>query len=292
MLEEKMLNSEVNGKRPIPRIKSPAPLPESLNRRLASYAMAAAAAGAATLACSAPAEGEEVCRNISIQLSDTTTFALNPGKLIAGAFNVAQTTFSSFPSSGYYYFWWNRGFFTPNSAGANVLVDDTGMVADAASGALIGPDAKFGKGQSYGMMFTYGNGTFDFRAHGTLKKHRGNLNLQDANYIGFEFLLAGKIHYGWARLQVKFDRRQYYQTKAHIHFLGYGYETAPNTAIAAGSCAAESAGNTIGNGPSHANIDSTVGETGTGSNAPKSATLGMLAAGSAALPVWRKDFEQ
>jgi hypothetical protein len=291
-MEEKMLNSDVNGKRSIPRIKSPVPLPESLNRRLASYAMAAAAAGVATLACAGPAEGEPVCKNISIQLSDTTTFTLNPGKQIAGAFNVAQTTFSSFPSSGYYYFWWNRGFFTPNSAGANVLVDDTGMVADAAAGALIGPGGKFGKGQSYGMMFTYGNGTFDFRAHGTLKKHRGNLNLRDVNYIGFEFLLAGKIHYGWTRLQVTFVRRQYYQTKAHVHILGYGYETAPNTAIAAGSCGAESAENTIGNGPIHANGDSTVGETGTGSVAPKKSTLGMLAAGSAGLPLWRRDFEQ
>ena len=287
-----MLNSEVKCERSLPRSKSPAALPESLSRRLASYAMAAAAAGVATLACAGPAEGEPVCKNISIQLSDTTTFTLNPGKQIAGAFNIAQTTFSSFPSSGYYYFWWNRGFFTPNSAGANVLVDGTGMVADAAAGALIGPAGKFGKGQSYGMMFTYGNGTFDFRAHGTLKKHRGNLNLRDVNYIGFEFLLAGKIHYGWARLQVTFVRRQYYQTKAHIHILGYGYETAANTAIAAGSCGTESAENTMGNGPSHANRDSTVGGAGTDSSVPKKATLGMLAGGSAGLPLWRRDFEQ
>jgi hypothetical protein len=26
-----------------------------------------------------------------------------------------------------------------------------------------------------------------------VEKHRGNLNLRDVNYIGFEFLLAGKI---------------------------------------------------------------------------------------------------
>lgn len=118
-------------------------------------------------------------------------------------------------------------------------------------------------------MFTYGNGTWSLRANGTLKKHRGNLNLRDVNYIGFEFLQAGKIHDGWARLQVTFVRRQYYQTKAHIHILSYGYETAPNTAISAGSCAAESAEDPIGNGPSRTKNDSMIGETGTGSIPPQ-----------------------
>jgi hypothetical protein len=178
-----------------------------------------------------------------------------------------------------------------NSPAANVLVDDNGLVVDAAAGAVIGPGGKFGKGQSFGMMFTYGNGTWSFRAHGTLKEHRGNLNLRDVNYVGFEFLLAGKVHYGWARLQVKFVRRQYYQTKAHIHILGYGYETTPNTAIAAGSCSAEAAptaGKSIGN--SNKNADPTIGET--VSIVPKTAALGMLAAGSVALPLWRKDSQE
>ena len=122
-------------------------------------------------------------------------------------------------------------------------------------------------------------------------REAGNLDLRDVNYVGFEFLLAGKVHYGWARLQVKFVRRQYYQTKAHIHILGYGYETTPNTAIAAGSCSAEAAptaGKSIGN--SNKNADPTIGET--VSIVPKTAALGMLAAGSVALPLWRKDSQE
>jgi hypothetical protein len=35
-----------------------------------------------------------------------------------------------------------------------------------------------------------------------------------------------------------------------------------------------------------------IGETGTGSISPQGAALGILAAGSAALSLWRKDFEK
>lgn len=288
-----MLNSEVSGKRSARRVEGSASIAESLNRRLASYAIAAAAAGVATLACSAPAEGEPICKILSLQLSNTTTYALNPANQIAPPFNIAQTTLSSVPSSGYYSFWWNRGFFVANSAGANALVDDTGLVVDAAAGALIGPDGKFGKGQSYGMMFTYGYGTFDFRAHGTLKKHRGNLNLRDVNYIGFEFLQAGKIHYGWARLRMTFVRRQYYQPAVHIHILGYGYETTPNTPVAAGACSAETALNKSEPESNHADKAKIISNPAARSEDPSSfsrgATLGMLAAGSGALSLWKKD---
>ena len=66
-----MLNSEVSGKRSARRVEGSASIAESLNRRLASYAIAAAAAGVATLACSAPAEGEPICKILSLQLSNT-----------------------------------------------------------------------------------------------------------------------------------------------------------------------------------------------------------------------------
>src|ERR1700683_202152 len=37
------------------------------------------------------------------------------------------------------FFWWNRGFFTPNSAGAKVLLGPKGLPADVAFGAEIWP---------------------------------------------------------------------------------------------------------------------------------------------------------
>jgi len=229
---------------PSSRDKRPVPLPEHVSRRLASYALAATAAGVATLACAVPAEGAPVCKSLSAELFHTTTYPINPAGQLAAPFNVAQTTYTYFHSTTgvSHLSWWNRGFFTPNSAGAKLLLGSQNLPADVASGASIGPGGNFGKANSYGLMFTYGNGTLFDHAHGTLKKHRGNFNLQQANYIGFQFLNAGMIHYGWARLRVSLIPEVRYRT--HISFtkvrvVASGYETTPNTAIAAGSCSGD-----------------------------------------------------
>jgi len=269
-----------NNPRPIARVRTPALLSEALNARLASYAVAAAAAGVAAIACVEPALAEPVCKTLSIQLTGTTTFGINPANQVAPPFNVAQSTFSSIPSSGYYQWWWNRGFFVPNSAGAEVLLGNKSFVADVASGAQIGPGGQFGNPKSYGLMFTYGNGSWVYKAHGTLKKHRGNADLTQTNYIGFKFVEAGKIHYGWARLQFRIIKKPYYYPESLTRVLGYGYETTPDTAIAAGSCTASvAAAPTSAAAPANA-VPSQVAP-------PDVTTLGALAAGSRGLGLWK-----
>ena len=49
-------------------------------------------------------------------------------------------------------------------------------------------------------------------------------------YLGLRFKIAGKVHYGWARLNVAADQH------AHVTatLTGYAYETIPNKAITAG----------------------------------------------------------
>ena len=230
------------------------------------------------MACSLTAEAAPVCKTLSITLSSTSTFPLNPMHTVAPPFNVAQTTFSYFKSSIYVHLWWNRGFFAANSAGAKVLLGKSDLPADLASGAEIGPGGQFGKGRSYGLMFTYGEGSFLHRGHGTIDKHRGNVDLQQPSLMGFQFAQAGKIHYGWARLQVTVQHLQHYEPHTTVTILGYGYEAAPNTAIAAGSCAAtaDSAGRVSSGSKTAAGLQ--VGP-----------TLGMLAGGSPAAALWRRN---
>jgi hypothetical protein len=265
--------------KPQRRAKKPSVLSEPLQRRLNAYAMAAASAGVAALACAPPAEGAPVCRVTPKELSHTINLSFNPASQALPPFQIAQTTFSYVSSNYLYSWWWNRGFFTPNSKGANLLLAPNGYAASVLPGSPIGPAGTFGKGASYGLLFSYGLGSWDnYRkyGHGTKLKHRGNLNFKNAeNFFGFEFSLNGKIHYGWLRLHVTFHHYQHHAvwTQTIIHLDSYGYETTPNTAIAAGSCTgAEDIGATDAN--------TTL--------PPQNASLGVLALGSDGLPLWRK----
>jgi hypothetical protein len=246
----------------------PAALSDGVHRMLNAYALAAGAAGVAALACSPQAEAAPVCKTASMSLLGNETVRFNPANEQFPPFQIAQTTFA-FYSSGYaHLFSWKRGFFTPNSLGANLLLGAGNAPANVAQGASIGPGGNFGKAKSYGLLFTYGVGTPYSRHDGTLQKHQGNLSLGQTNIVGVQFSHNGQVHYGWARLLVTLKKAHIKQT-TEINVLGWGYESTPNTAIAAGSCtgAADSSGSE--------NMKSSVNAGGT--------SLGVLALGSAGL---------
>jgi hypothetical protein len=239
-----MANLKLNvTKRGLRHVKPSLWLSEPLSNKLNAYALAAGAAGVAVLACNMPAEGTVICKTTSAELTKTTSFPLSPAGQVVAPFNIAQSTnstFRTFTTTGVgTWMWWNRGFFTPNSAGANVLLSN-GIPADVASGAEIGPGGQFGKGSSYGLLFTYGRGRYSAHGGGTKLKHKGNLSLVQDSFIGFQFSEANQVHYGWARLHVSFVGGP---NRKHtiIHVLGVGYEPAPGTAIAAGECSVEAA---------------------------------------------------
>jgi hypothetical protein len=262
--------------------QSPAKLPESLDRRLNNYALAAGAAGVALLACAAPAaEAAPVCKTVSVPLFRSATYPFNPAGQSIAPFNIGQSSVL-FTGSGYSssFVDWNRAFFAPNSLGAQVSVDSKGLPADLASGAQIGPGGDFGKGNSYGLMFTYGKGPGPNSGAGTISRHQGNFNFQQKNLFGFQFAQAGKIYYGWARLQASIQKYQGYQ-RTRIALLGYGYESSPNTAISAGSCT------DAPNGTSSARLVTTPSGS-AAESVPSGAALGMLALGNSGLPLWRK----
>jgi hypothetical protein len=254
------------------RSRTPAKLSRPLENRMTAYALAATAAGVATLALVTPAEAAPVCKNLSAALNYTATFAFNPAHQPIAPFNVAQSyhTFSTLTSTGI-----NRGFFTRNLPGAEAVVSSKGFVADLASGASIGPGARFGKGAGYGLIFTYtpSQGV-------SSQRHLGNLRFGQTNYFGFKFLISGQQHYGWVRLEstiVKGGRTPSIDTK----IMAYGYESTPNTAILAGSCTAAGLANATDSAPSaiRASGDEIAANDG---------SLGALALGVQGLSLWRK----
>jgi len=256
------------------RSRMPAKLSKALENSMGAYAMAATATGVATLALIIPAEAAPVCKNPNELLTRTATFGLTHANQPVAAFNVAQSyhTFSTHTSTGI-----NRGFFTRNLPGAEVAVSSKGLVADLASGASVGPGARFGDGASYGLIFTF------IPAYGaTLNHHRGNLQFGRKNYFGFKFLVSGQAHYGWVRIEskiVKGIRSPYVETNIRA----YAYESDPNTAILAGSCTAVSEARAEDSAPS--SDGARAGENVT-NDVP--ASLGMLALGAQGIPLWRR----
>jgi hypothetical protein len=116
-------------------------------------------------------------------------------------------------------------------------------------GARIGPGATFIKGGAKGE-------TMVAISHQDLGSRYSGAWVNVTNrYLGLKFNIAGKIHYGWARMTVKVN-----YCRINATLTGYAYETIPNKAIIAGKI----------EGP-----DVT-------SDQP--ATLGHLAAGASAIP--------
>jgi hypothetical protein len=87
-------------------------------------------------------------------------------------------------------------------------------------------------------------------------------------YLGFRFMIKGRVHYGWARLTMTYSRCSFSGT-----LTGYAYETIPNKAIVAGQT----------QGPE----EITQSEP-TTIPTPEPASLGLLSLGAPGLVAWRR----
>jgi hypothetical protein len=256
---------------------TPAKLSAPLENIMAAYALAAGAAGVTTLALVTPATAVPVCKTLSVKLTYTATFAFDPASQAIAPFNIAQSyhTFSTHTSSGV-----NRGFFTRNLPGAEVAVSSKGLVANLPSGQRIGPGGRFGKGRSYGLIFT-----FTPSSGATSNHHRGNLRFGQTNYFGFRFLISGQAHYGWVRLEstiVRGGRTPSIDT----NIMEYGYESAPDTPIHAGSCSAIAESNAPDSTTSSGRASFSASDKTDNATQPRS--LGVLALGAQGISLRRR----
>jgi len=95
------------------------------------------------------------------------------------------------------------------------------------------------------------------------------------SYVGFQFVIDGQIHYGWARIKLQVTG-PHFQVAAYL--TGYAYETIPNKPIVTGNTGGAA--------------ESSKKESGTSANLTRSsATLGLLSAGAPALPLWRRQLQ-
>ena len=96
-------------------------------------------------------------------------------------------------------------------------------------------------------------------------------------YLGLKFAIEGKIHFGWARLNVTIR-----SAKIAATLTGYAYETIPGKLIIAGrekDAAVEPGEEDFGSGSYLTNPTP---------DAPQLASLGALALGAQGFPLWRR----
>jgi hypothetical protein len=192
-----------------------------MRRRLSAYAIAASAAGVGTLALLQPAEAEIVYTPAHHPILRNTDFFLDLNHDGKADFHILH---------------WSRCL--------TINVCSTYLVASAATSSD-GNDV-VGKASPFNYAYALKPGAridwkrplwnqevMYFRQRGTTgMSHCNGLWLHAKNqYLGLKFEIAGKAHFGWARLTVSCPS----QSNLVVGVLtGYAYETIPNKPIIAG----------------------------------------------------------
>ena len=236
----------------------------NLNRQVSQYSLAAAVAGVSMLALVQPAAGEVVITEKTIHIPLATDGARDPVKISMANNGVNNFTFSLYQSLTY------RHLTIDGASLRDELRVGTGPAFDVylgalARGAKIGPSnpsSSFNAGGIGEISNSFSNNKFFRGSWGGSPKNR---------YLGVRFPINGQIHYGWIRLTVTTNPDPHTpQMSASI--TAYAYETVANKAIKAGTASKAAAGI-----PAE-NTQKQVGP-----------SLGMLAAGSEGMQLWRRE---
>jgi len=230
------------------------------------YALAATAAGVGILA-SQPSEAEIVYTKAHRQITPNTTTKLDLNHdgivdfILKDKFSTsgysASGRLSALPAGQKDQIW---GHIVSRRAYASALF----------AGVRVGPEGQFLPAAGT-MAVTVFAGGARRDVPGYCTGPWGNVTNR---YLGLKFLIAGKVHFGWARLNVTCP----WDTTTVTGLLtGYAYETVPNRPIVTGK-----EKGTEG-------IDSTFQQSrkSSGSAALQPASLGRLAQGAPGLTAWR-----
>jgi hypothetical protein len=248
--------------------KTASKLSESVQQQVNMYALAAGAAGVSLLALAQPSEAKIVYTPAHV--------VIVPGD---GSYNLDLnhdgTTDVTISAPGHFGFYCGpaikASFFEIPTSGNGV---DGSPPTPLRAGARIGGRKGFygGKGLLASAIIHKGGGSC---------RHGGAWwNVTD-RYLGVEFKIHKKTHYGWARFT--FDGGQ----KATL--AGYAYEDIAGKSIIAGKTHGPADDSTLNLDSAKAH-DFGLGDALTNpiSNTPQPAALGMLALGAQGVPLWRR----
>jgi len=241
------------------RPRNRAELSESLHRQLNSYALAVSAAGVGMLAFAQPTEAKIVYTAANQQILPNTHYSLDLNN--AGITDFTISNFYSLTHMGVNKIAELLVFPAKrNAVMSHGRTSSNYFAAALAAGVKIRANSNF-KAVSMEMARS------DYRQL-SASFFGPWLNVTNG-YLGLKFAIAGKTHYGWARLTTSCANFQ-----CNALLTGYAYETIAGRAIIAGATS----------GPDDAEPISTLNRT-----TPNPATLGTLALGAPGLSIWRRE---
>jgi hypothetical protein len=233
------------------RPRTPATLSESIHRQLNMYAFAAGAAGVSVLALTQSAEAKIIYTQTHVVIGTNHIYELDLNHDGIADFKID-----------------NHSFFT------DTIVATLSAVPAQANNAVVGRQLQIGspyyayaltRGVAIGPKQPFAGG---WMAWSDGANRAGQWVNVRSRYLGLKFRVKGKIHYGWARLNVTVGHSRIAAT-----LTGYAYETIPNRPIRAGA------------------TKGTDEEPDAALTMPTSepATLGALALGAPGLSTWRRE---
>jgi hypothetical protein len=236
-----------------------------LNHQLGLYSLAAAATGVSLLALARPAAGEVVVTHKTIPIPLANSHTPQPVKLSLA--NNGEDNFFFYLSSGAA----SANNFPDRELCMEGKAEHAGVIEDGFStyAFALAPGAPIGKKSTYFKHnFALIEASTSFQAGKRFVGYWAG-NPQD-RYLGVRFEIDGAIHYGWIRLTVTTT------TELHGPYMSaeiteYAYETEPNTIIYAGETEERT--------PEM--------QAPSGWRQRRGPSLGMLAAGAEAVPMWR-----
>ncbi len=246
---------------------------DNLNRQLALYSLAAAVAGVSLLSLSEPAAGEVIVTKKTIPIPISTDGIQK--RVPISVANNGINNFSFILSSTAPLRRTFIGFSAGTTGSDNQIIAGGNFYGEALP---LPRGTKISSNQTLGVFSWTPLIEATDTLSGTFYSRGKWPGTQKNKYLGVRFKIDGQFHYGWIRLTVTSNVKLEKQT-LEATITGYAYETVPNKAILAGT--AETASATT-NKP---NPDLQTPSSSQNNIGP---SLGMLASGSEALPLWRR----
>lgn len=240
--------------------RTPANLPDSIHRRLSSYALAASAAGVGALVLAQSSEAKIVYTpaHRPIESNQTVPLDLNHDGKVDFSFQNYSNTFEG-SEQGFLYVIPAQ----PTNGVDGETTYDRALALKA--GTRVGPKARFLTGHYISMV-----------SADAAERCFGNWSNVKNRYLGLRFVIKQETHFGWARLSVSCNSAN---NKINAVLTGYAYETIPNKPILTGKT----------KGPEDASQVGRSEPVVLGTPAPAPVGLGLLAMGAPALSIWRRE---
>jgi len=236
--------------------RTPSELSDSIRHQLNMYALAASAAGVGVSALAHPAEGKIIYTKADKVVGRGGTLHIDLNHDGISDFTLKNTFGSTTEGYG-----WDRLFAMP-ARQKNAIWGHTargfGYASALSPNSWVGPKGQFLPG-SGSMAASTTSGGGNGRGHPATSRGPW-CNVAD-RYLGLKFVIKGKAHFGWARLNVTCR-----DLTVNATLTGYAYETIPGKGILTGK--------------EHGNDEGQVATLSSG----RSTALGQLARGSAGRP--------